>query len=88
MNVTLKLSRLSMDMTEATIGKWHKQVGDTVVVGDALYDIETEKVTNEIASPTAGILTEVLAPTGAELEVGAPVCRIEVSSLKGAGDGQ
>ncbi len=76
MKVTLKLPRLSMNMVQATITTWHKQVGDSIVEGETLYEIETEKVTSEISSPTAGMLVEILAGPGSELEVGDPVCRV------------
>lgn len=76
MKVILKLPRLSMNMVQATLTNWHKQVGDTVAVGDVLYEIETEKVTSEVPSPTAGVLTEIIAAPGSELEVGDPVCKV------------
>ena len=39
MKITLKLSRVGMNMQEATIAKWHKQVGDTFAKDEALYEI-------------------------------------------------
>ena len=51
MKITLKLSRVGMNMQEATIAKWHKQVGDTFAKDEALYEIETEKVTQEVLAP-------------------------------------
>ena len=43
-----------MNMQEATIAKWHKQVGDSFAKDEALYEIETEKVTREVLAPGAG----------------------------------
>ncbi|MGE4246330.1 MAG: biotin/lipoyl-containing protein [Parvibaculaceae bacterium] len=78
MNVTLKLPRLSMNMVQATITTWHKQVGDAITEGEVLYDVETEKVTSEVPSPATGVLVEILAESGSELEVGDPVCKVSI----------
>jgi pyruvate/2-oxoglutarate dehydrogenase complex dihydrolipoamide acyltransferase (E2) component len=80
MKVTLKLPRLSMNMMQATITEWHKNAGDRIVEGETLYVVETEKVTSEVPSPTAGTLLEILAGPGSELEVGDPVCRVETAT--------
>jgi len=48
--VTLKLARVGMNMEEATIVKWLKQPGQSFKVGESLYEIETEKVNQEIAA--------------------------------------
>lgn len=78
MRVNLKLSRVGMNMQEATIAKWHKQPGETFKSGDALYDIETEKVTQEITATSDGTLLEVFVPVGENVAVGAPVCAVDV----------
>lgn len=78
MKTTLKLPRISMNMVEATISSWRKQVGDEVKEGEVLYEIETEKATSEIPSPATGRLVEILVETGADLQVGDPVCRLEI----------
>ena len=78
MKVTLKLPRLSMNMMQATITAWRKNVGDQIAEGEILYDLETEKVTSEVPSPATGLLVEILAEAGSELEVGDPVCKVEV----------
>lgn len=67
-----------MNMEQATIVCWKKQVGDHVRKDEVLYEVETEKVTSEVASVAAGTLVEILVPSGMELEVGDPVCRLEV----------
>ncbi|MGE0212665.1 MAG: lipoyl domain-containing protein [Parvibaculaceae bacterium] len=76
--MTLKLPRLSMNMVQATITMWHKQVGDAITEGEVLYDVETEKVTSEVPSPATGVLVEILAESGSELEVGDPVCKVSI----------
>jgi pyruvate/2-oxoglutarate dehydrogenase complex dihydrolipoamide acyltransferase (E2) component len=82
MKVVLKLPRVSMNMEEATITAWHKQPGDTFAAGEALYSIETEKTATEIEAPAAGTLLEILVETGANVEAGAAMCRVEVEPAK------
>ncbi len=48
MKINLKLARVGMNMAEATIAKWHKQPGESFKAGDVLYDIESDKVTQEV----------------------------------------
>jgi pyruvate/2-oxoglutarate dehydrogenase complex dihydrolipoamide acyltransferase (E2) component len=78
MKVNLKLNRVGMNMQEATIAKWHKQPGEAFQAGDPLYDIETEKVTQEITASGAGTLLEIFVPAGENAAVGAAVCSVEM----------
>lgn len=77
MKVGLKLSRVGMSMDEATITKWHKQAGDAFKKGEALYDIETEKVTMEVEAPCDGVMLEQAVAAGDNADVGQIVCMIE-----------
>ena len=77
MKVTLKLVRVGMNMQEATIAQWLKAPGDSFAEGDALYAIETEKVTQDVLATATGTLLEVLVPAGAEARVGEGVCVVE-----------
>ena len=77
MKVNLKLNRVGMNMAEATIAKWHRQPGDTFKPGDALYEIETDKVTQEVMATGDGTLLEIVVPAGEIAAVGAVVCRVE-----------
>ncbi len=77
MKAVLKLPKLSMNMEEATLTEWHKAEGDAFREGEILYSVETEKVVSEVEAPCAGTLVSIIAQEGSELEVGAPVCRIE-----------
>jgi pyruvate/2-oxoglutarate dehydrogenase complex dihydrolipoamide acyltransferase (E2) component len=79
MKVNLKLNRVGMNMAEATIAKWHRQVGDSFKTGDALYEIETDKVTQEVLATGDGTLLEIVVPAGEIAEVGAVVCRVELT---------
>jgi pyruvate/2-oxoglutarate dehydrogenase complex dihydrolipoamide acyltransferase (E2) component len=79
MRVTLKLARVGMNMEEATIVKWHKQPGEKFSDGDVLYEIETEKVAQEVAATADGTLLEICAPEGENVPVGEKVCVVDVT---------
>jgi pyruvate/2-oxoglutarate dehydrogenase complex dihydrolipoamide acyltransferase (E2) component len=78
MKINLKLARIGMNMQEATIVKWHKRAGDSFRNGEVLYDIETEKVTQEVEATGDGKLLEILVPEGEEAQVGQAVCAVEM----------
>jgi pyruvate/2-oxoglutarate dehydrogenase complex dihydrolipoamide acyltransferase (E2) component len=80
MKVTLKLGRVGMNMHEAAIIKWHKQPGESFAKDDALYEIETEKVTQEVLAPGSGKLLEVLVPEGENAKVNGGVCVVELNT--------
>ncbi len=77
MKINLKLARVGMNMAEATIARWHKQPGDSFKSGDVLYEIETDKVTQEVTATADGKLLEILVPAGEIAVVGAAVCSVE-----------
>lgn len=77
MAVEVKVPVLAESVAEATLMKWHKNVGDSVKRGDSLIDIETDKVTLEVAAPNDGILSEILKQDGAEVKSDEVIARIE-----------
>lgn len=77
MKVALKLPLFGMNMEEATVVKWHKRPGDAFRKGEPLYEIETEKVTQEVEAPCDGVLVEIVAAEGTTIPVGDAVCSIE-----------
>ncbi|QGY80706.1 biotin/lipoyl-containing protein [Sphingorhabdus lacus] len=79
MKIQLKLPRVGMNMEEATIVTWHKSPGETFASGDALYDFETEKVTQSFEASADGTLLEIRIPEGEEAQVGDIVCVVEVA---------
>ena len=79
MKINLKLGRVGMNMQEATISKWHVAPGESFAKGDILYEIETEKVTQEVEAPTAGTLLEILVPPETEAEVGQALCVVDMN---------
>ena len=62
--------------TKVNIVRWLKQEGQRVARGDAVVELETEKVNYELDSPADGILLKILTKEGAEVPVGDPVCHI------------
>lgn len=67
---------LGESVTEGTITRWLKEVGEEVEVDEPLVEVSTDKVDTEIPSPVAGVLLEQLAAEDEEVEVGAPLARI------------
>ncbi len=76
MSESVNLPALGESVTEGTVTRWLKQVGDRVEVDEPLLEVSTDKVDTEIPSPFAGILEEILVPEDETAEVGAPLCRI------------
>ncbi|WP_226345942.1 2-oxo acid dehydrogenase subunit E2 [Agilicoccus flavus] len=66
-------------LTEAEIVSWKVAVGDTVRVNDVVVEIETSKSLVELPIPWEGTITELLVAEGTEVEVGAPIIRVEVA---------
>src|SRR6185369_17936748 len=63
--------------TKAVVRAWLKAVGDAVAENDPLVELETDKVTQEVPSPAAGVLAEIVLDTDAEAVPGALLARIE-----------
>ena len=76
MSTPVKLPELGESVTEGTITRWLKQVGDTVEVDEALLEVSTDKVDTEIPSPVAGTILEIKAEEDETVEVGAELCVI------------
>jgi pyruvate dehydrogenase E2 component (dihydrolipoamide acetyltransferase) len=73
--VLLRLPKIGMEMTEAVLASWLVDDGAIVAKGQALYEMETDKVTNEIESPAPGRLRHIAAE-GVTYQVGDPVAEI------------
>ncbi len=58
------MPQLGETVTEGTITKWFKQVGDPVALDEVLFEVSTDKVDSEVPSPVAGVLTEIRAAEG------------------------
>jgi pyruvate dehydrogenase E2 component (dihydrolipoamide acetyltransferase) len=62
--------------TKASVLRWLKREGDSVQVGEAVVELETEKVSYELESPIAGTLLKILAEESAQVPVGGKLCHI------------
>ncbi|HXM18585.1 MAG TPA: dihydrolipoamide acetyltransferase family protein [Candidatus Tumulicola sp.] len=79
------MPQLGETVTEGTVARWLKKVGESVAKYEPLLDVETDKVASEIPSPFAGTVAKILAEEGATVPVGAPVCEITETSAAPAG---
>lgn len=75
---------LGESVSEATVLKWFKNVGEAVEVDEPLVELETDKVTVEVPAPSAGVLTEIAASDGAEVAVGALLGSLDESATASA----
>ncbi len=73
---------LGESITEATVSKWLKKKGDTVVVDEAVVELETDKVNLEVPAPTNGVISEINSKDGDTVEVGAVLGIISESSAQ------
>ena len=80
----IKVPTLGESVTEATVARWLKKAGDAVAMDDPLVELETDKVTLEVNAPAAGVLSEIVAPEGANVAVGAVLGRIGEGTAKPA----
>ncbi len=72
----IRVPQLGESVTEATVARWLKKAGDSVAQDDPLVELETDKVTLEVNAPEAGMLSEIVATEGANVQVGALLGRI------------
>lgn len=71
MATEIRVPTLGESVTEATIGKWFKKVGDAIATDEPLVELETDKVTVEVPAAAAGTLSEIAVKEGETVEVGA-----------------
>jgi len=70
MATEIKVPPLGESVTEGTVARWLKKVGDSVKIDETLIEFETDKVTVDVPSPTNGVLSEISAPEGTNVAVG------------------
>jgi 2-oxoglutarate dehydrogenase E2 component (dihydrolipoamide succinyltransferase) len=80
----LIMPKMGESITEATILKWNKKVGDTIKTDEAVLEIATDKVDSEVPSPVGGTLLQMLYSEGDVVAVGKPVAIIETESASGS----
>src|SRR6187200_2310554 len=76
MPTDVKVPALGESITEATLGQWLKQPGDSVAADEPIASLETDKVSVEVNAPVAGTLAEQLVKEGDTVEVGAIIARV------------
>jgi len=82
------MPQLGETVTEGTITRWFKQVGDRIAEDEPLFEVSTDKVDSEVPSPVSGTVTEILVPEGDTVEVGTVLARIgDQGAAPASGDG-
>jgi 2-oxoglutarate dehydrogenase E2 component (dihydrolipoamide succinyltransferase) len=87
MSNSVQMPALGESVTEGTVTRWLKQVGDTVAVDEPLLEVSTDKVDTEIPSPAAGTLTKIIVGEDETVEVGAQLAIIGGGSGQGGSAG-
>ncbi|HUZ62664.1 MAG TPA: biotin/lipoyl-containing protein, partial [Acetobacteraceae bacterium] len=80
MSTEIKVPGLGESVTSATVARWMKKPGEAVAADEPLVELETDKVTVEVNAPAAGVLGEIIAAEGAEVEVGAVLGLVEAGT--------
>jgi 2-oxoglutarate dehydrogenase E2 component (dihydrolipoamide succinyltransferase) len=78
MSVEVKIPAVGESISSGIVSVWHKKSGDFVNAGDALFTLETDKVSTEIAAETSGVL-DTIVPEGQEVKIGEVVATIDDS---------
>ncbi|MFN8146714.1 MAG: 2-oxoglutarate dehydrogenase, E2 component, dihydrolipoamide succinyltransferase [Candidatus Nanopelagicales bacterium] len=84
MSVSVTMPQLGESVTEGTVTRWLKQVGDTVVADEPLLEVSTDKVDTEIPAPASGVLLSITAAEDDVVPVGAELAVIGEASEAGA----
>ena len=74
--VDVVMPQMGVSVSEGTVTRWLKNVGDTVQADEPLLEISTDKVDTEVPSPGTGVLQEILVQEGETVDVGTLVARI------------
>ncbi len=81
----VEMPQLGETVTEGTITKWFKAVGESVAQDEVLFEVSTDKVDSEVPSPAAGYLAEILVPEGETVDVGTRLAVLSDAPPSGAG---
>src|SRR5690242_14976553 len=83
----IQMPQLGETVTEGTITKWFKAIGDKVEVDEVLFEVSTDKVDSEVPSPVGGYLTEIRVPEGDTVDVGGVIAVVSDEAPADGGDG-
>ena len=84
MTIEVRVPTLGESVTEATIATWFKKPGEAVAVDEMLCELETDKVSVEVPSPAAGVLSEIIAKEGDTVEVNALLAMVDENATAAA----
>ncbi len=87
MSTTVSMPQLGETVTEGTVLRWMKQVGDKIGEDEPIVEISTDKVDTEVPSPVAGVISRILVPEGETIEVGTPMVEIASDGEEDPSDG-
>ncbi len=82
------MPQLGETVTEGTITRWAKQVGDAVAEDEVLFEVSTDKVDSEVPSPVSGVISEILVPEGETVDVGTRLAVISDGAASPAAQAQ
>jgi 2-oxoglutarate dehydrogenase E2 component (dihydrolipoamide succinyltransferase) len=74
--VDVVMPQMGVSVSEGTVTKWNKQVGEEIAADETLLEISTDKVDTEVPSPASGLVSEILVPEGETVAVGTVLARI------------
>ncbi len=84
MSENVILPKWGLTMEEGTVTVWRKQEGEAVTEGEALADVETDKINNELPAPISGIVARILVPVGEAVPVGTTLAIIAANAEEAA----
>ena len=82
MSIELIVPSLGESITEATVSKWLKKIGESFEADEPLVEIETDKITVEVPAPSAGVLSEIKVKEGKDVSIGGVLGIIGESDAK------
>ncbi|MGO1765023.1 MAG: biotin/lipoyl-containing protein, partial [Brevibacterium yomogidense] len=88
MSNTVNMPALGESVTEGTVTRWLKEVGESIEVDEPLLEVSTDKVDTEIPSPYAGVVEEILAEEDDDVEIGGALAVIGDGSGGGSSDAE
>src|SRR5881275_1799330 len=88
MATDVQVPTLGESISEGTLAQWLKKPGEAVAEDEPIASLETDKVSVEVPSPVAGVLTEQLVGEGETVAVGAVIARIDQNASAGAAPAQ
>jgi 2-oxoglutarate dehydrogenase E2 component (dihydrolipoamide succinyltransferase) len=86
-SINIVVPEMGESIVDARVGKWLKNEGDQVAVGEALVELETDKVDVEVSAPKSGVLAKIAHAKGADVKIGEVLGTIDDAAAKAQGPG-